>query len=108
METNRKRTKKVLVELILTKIRGAAEEDTWRTGGSVRANNAGQGILCVYDLVKCGTSFEDLRFVLDARYDAGGVSVETFERRNDFPALLVFSEIGRRHEIEDFTNGVYR
>jgi len=97
-----------LVEMILGKIRGAAEEDTWRTGGSVRTKGAGQGILCVYDLVKCGSSFEDLRFVLDARYDAGGVSVETFERRNRFPALLIFTEIESRHKIDDFTAGVYR
>ena len=97
-----------LVELILGKIRNAAEEDTWRTGGSVRAKNACQGILCVYDLVKCNSSFENLRFVLDARYDAGGVSLETFERRNHFPALLIFSEIGPRHKIENFTADVYR
>ena len=97
-----------LVEIILGRIRGAAEEHAWRTGGLVRAKNACQDILCVYDLVKCNSSFEDLRFVLDARHDAGGVSVEAFERRNRFPALVVFSEIGPRHQIEDFTAGVYR
>ena len=97
-----------LVEMILGKIRGAAVEDAWRTGGSVRAKNTCQGIFCVYDLVKCNSSFDDLRFVLDARYDAGGVSTETFERRNHFPALIIFSEIGPRHQIEDFTAGVYR
>ena len=97
-----------LVAMILGRIRGGMEEDAWRAGGSVRARNGYQWFMCVYDLVKCGSSFEDLRFVLDARYDAEGFSVETFERRYNFPALLVFSDIGPRHKIEDFTGGVYK
>ena len=94
-----------LVETILGEIRDVAHDNTWRTGGSVRAKST--GLLCVYDLVKCGSSFDDLRFVLDARYDAGGLSVETFERRHHFPALLIFSEVGPRQKIKDFTAGVY-
>ena len=96
-----------LVAMILNKIRDVTEQDTWRTGGTVRVTSGGQGMLCVYDLMKCGSSFDDLRFVLDARYDAGGVSVETFERRYHFPALLVFSDFGPRCKIESFTAGVY-
>jgi len=96
-----------LVEMILNKIRDASEEETWRMGGSVRVANGGQGILCVYDLMECGSSFDDLRFVLDARCDAGGLSVETFERRYHFPALVVFSDLGHRRKIENFIAGAY-
>jgi len=98
-----------LVELILRKIRDTtSEDDPWITGGPLRTKNAGQGILCVYDLVKCGSSFDELRWVLDARHAACNLSVATFERRYGLPALIGFSDISLRHKVEDFTLGVYK
>ena len=98
-----------LVELILGKSCDAAnEDDKWKAGGSVRVKNVGRGILCVYDLVKCGSSFDELRWVSDARHSVHNVSTEYFERRYSFPALLSFSDFGPRHKVEDFSSGVYK
>ena len=52
--------------------------------------------------------FDDLQLVLDARCDTGGLSVEIFELRYHFPALLIFSDFGPRRKIDEFIAGVYQ
>lgn len=95
-----------VVDMILGKICGANAGEDLKTGGSVRTKQAGLGVLCVYDLVKCGSSFHELRWVLDAR--SQNLSPEAYERRYGFPALLGFSAIRPRCRVEDFTMNVYR
>ena len=95
-----------VVDMILGKICGANVGEDLKTGGSVRTKQAGLGVLCVYDLVKCGSPFHELRWVLDAR--SQNLSPEAYERRYGFPALLGFSAIRPRCRVEDFTKNVYK
>ena len=65
-------------------------------------------IVCVYDLVTCGATFESFRYVLDARQpSANAVAPELFERRHVFPAVMAWPYPEPRVSVRDFTKNVY-
>jgi len=98
--------------------------DGWKAGGMVRRtagsnntiiendsevlNTAGGKIICVFDLVACGTAFKNLRYVNDARQmPFNGLGVNTFERRFCFPVAISWEMRRKRVNVEGFTRGVY-
>ena len=96
----------------------------WRAGGVVRrASNGGltvetdvsqqlevgyEEIVCVYDLVTCGATFESLRYMFEARQPSeNAVTPAIFERRHAFPAVLAWRYPKPRVSVRGFTKGVY-
>ena len=99
------------VDLIMNKDREDTTSDKskpWRMGGCIKTKE--RSILCVYDLLTCEAGFDSLHWVLDARQSPHNqhVSIEIFEKRYAFPALVTFPYICQRQRLEDFTSGVYR
>ena len=97
----------------------------WRAGGVVRRAASGglvvavemeemaavlghEQIVCVYDLVSCGATFDSLRYVLDARHPPrDAATTGLFERRHGFPAALTWRLQTARSGVREFTKGVY-
>jgi hypothetical protein len=121
-----------LVPGIVEKVCRVAEEredppspEGWRAGGVVRRSVGGglrvagdtdepsamaghEQIVCVYDLVTCGATFESLRYVLDARQPPNdALTAGLFERRHGFPAALKWRQQTDRTRVPEFTKGVY-
>jgi len=94
------------IQIILDKVRRGKEKHNWITCGRGNTTSIEQRILCVYDLVKCDAPFEDLHFIVDARC-TNNINVNAFEQRFQFPASLLFTEIGPRPKTRDFVGDVY-
>ena len=97
----------------------------WRAGGVVRRAARGgltaatepedaevtpghEQIVCVYDVLTRGATFDSLRYVLDARQNPmNATTPELFQRRHAFPAVPIWRLQKPNTALREFMRGVY-
>ena len=107
-----------------------SSQGTWKTGGFVKRvglralkvysksdasnscddNAIFEQVVCAFDVVSIHSSFQDLRFVIDARQPPlNHLSTDDFEKvHSGFPAALRFERQQPHRGVTSFASGVFR